>query len=110
MKNIKIQDNFEVLRKIHKNPKTSQRKMAEELGFSLGKLNYCLKSLKLKGLVKIKNFSKQKNKFNYIQYIITPKGISERTKLTIDFMKRKMKEYDQLKKELEANREGSKKK
>ena len=101
MKNIKIQDNFEVLRKIHKNPKTSQRKMAEELGFSLGKLNYCLKSLKLKGLVKIKNFSKQKNKFNYIQYIITPKGISERTKLTIDFMKRKMREYDDLKKELD---------
>jgi len=101
MKNIKIQDNFEVLRKIHKNPKTSQRKMAEELGFSLGKLNYCLKSLKSKGLVKIKNFSKQKNKFNYIQYIITPKGISERTKLTIDFMKRKMREYDDLKKELD---------
>ena len=101
MKNIKIQDNFEVLRKIHKNPKTSQRKMAEELGFSLGKLNYCLKSLKLKGLVKIKNFSKQKNKFNYIQYIITPKGISERTKLTIEFMKRKMREYDDLKKELD---------
>jgi len=101
MKNIKIQDNFEVLRKIHKNPKTSQRKMAEELGFSLGKLNYCLKSLKSKGLVKIKNFSKQKNKFNYIQYIITPKGISQRTKLTIDFMKRKMREYDDLKKELD---------
>ena len=100
MKNTKLQDSFEVLRKIQKNPKTSQRKMAEELGFSLGKLNYCLKSLKSKGLVKIKNFSKQKNKFNYIQYIITPKGISERTKLTIEFMKRKMKEYDELKKEL----------
>ena len=100
MKNTKLQDSFEVLRKIQKNPKTSQRKMAEELGFSLGKLNYCLKSLKSKGLVKIKNFSKQKNKFNYIQYIITPKGISERTKLTIEFMKRKTKEYDDLKKEL----------
>jgi EPS-associated MarR family transcriptional regulator len=101
MKNTKLQDSFEVLRKIQKNPKTSQRKMAEELGFSLGKLNYCLKSLKSKGLVKIKNFSKQKNKFNYIQYIITPKGISERTKLTIEFMKRKMREYDDLKKELD---------
>ena len=101
MKKIKIQDNFEVLRKIQKDPDASQRKMAEELGFSLGKLNYCLKSLKSKGLVKINNFSKQKNKINYIQYIITPKGISERTKLTIDFMKRKMKEYDDLKKELD---------
>jgi len=101
MKKIKIQDNFDVLRKIQKDPDASQRKMAEELGFSLGKLNYCLKSLKAKGLVKINNFSKQKNKINYIQYIITPKGISERTKLTIDFMKRKMKEYDDLKKELD---------
>ena len=101
MKKIKIQDNFEVLRKIQKNPDASQRKMAEELGFSLGKLNYCLKSLKSKGLVKIKNFTKQKNKINYIRYNITAKGISERTKLTIDFMKRKMKEYDDLKKELE---------
>jgi len=101
MKKIKIQDNFDVLRKIQKDPDASQRKMAEELGFSLGKLNYCLKSLKAKGLVKINNLSKQKNKINYIQYIITPKGISERTKLTIDFMKRKMKEYDDLKKELD---------
>jgi|TARA_A100001015_G_C14899821_1_gene675967 EPS-associated MarR family transcriptional regulator len=101
MKKVKLQDNFEVLRKIHKNPDASQRKMAEELGFSLGKLNYCLKSLKSKGLVKINNFSKQKNKINYIQYILTAKGISERTKLTINFMKRKMKEYDDLKKELE---------
>ena len=101
MKKIKLQDNLEVLRKIHKNPDASQREMAEELGFSLGKLNYCLQSLKEKGLVKINNFKKQKNKINYIQYIITPKGIAERTKLTIDFMKRKMKEYDDLKRELE---------
>tara|TARA_Y100000766_G_C18375561_1_gene350944 strand:- start:66 stop:374 length:309 start_codon:yes stop_codon:yes gene_type:complete len=102
MKKIKLhQDNFEVLRKIHKNPDASQREMAEELGFSLGKLNYCLKALKEKGFVKINNFKKKKNKITYIQYIITPKGISERTKLTIAFMKRKMKEYDDLKKELE---------
>ena len=58
MKTIKDQDHFEVLRKIDKNPKTSQRKMAGDLGFSLGKLNYCLKALQKKGLVKIKNFQK----------------------------------------------------
>ncbi len=104
MKKVKIQDNFEVLRKIYKKPDASQREMAEELGFSLGKLNYCLKSLKSKGLVKINNFKKQKNKINYIQYIITPKGIAERTKLTIAFMKRKMKEYDDLKKELNSKK------
>ena len=101
MKKIKQQDNFEVLRQIYNNPKSSQRKMAEDLGFSLGKLNYCLKALKDKGYVKINNFKKKKNKINYIQYILTPEGIAERTKLTINFMKRKMKEYDDLKKELE---------
>jgi EPS-associated MarR family transcriptional regulator len=101
MKKTKIQDNFEVLRKINKNPDASQRKLAEELGFSLGKLNYCLRALKEKGLVKINNFKNKKDKINYIQYIITPKGISERTKLTINFMKRKIKEYDDLKKELD---------
>ncbi|MDA8618758.1 MarR family EPS-associated transcriptional regulator [Candidatus Pelagibacter bacterium] len=105
MKKIKIQDNFEVLRKIYKNPDKSQRKMAEELGFSLGKLNYCLKSLKAKGLVKINNFAKRKNKINYIQYILTPKGIAIRTKLTIDFMKRKIKEYEDLKKEIVQNKD-----
>ncbi len=92
---------FEVLRTIHKNPKASQRKLARELGFSLGKLNYCLKALQKKGLVKIQNFQKQTNKINYLRYIITPAGISVRTKLTINFMKRKIKEYNELKKELE---------
>ena len=97
------QDHFEILRKIQKKPNTSQRELAEELGFSLGKLNYCLKSLQTKGLVKLENFKKQQNKISYLQYVITPKGISQRTKLTINFMKRKMKEYDELKNELEGN-------
>ena len=94
------QDQFEVLRKIQKIPESSQRELAEKLGFSLGKLNYCLKALQKKGLVKLQNFQKKTNKISYLQYIITPKGISERTKLTINFMKRKIKEYDELKKEL----------
>ena len=93
-------DHFEVLRKINKKPETSQRELAKELGFSLGKLNYCIKALKDKGLIKIKNFEKNKNKLNYI-YILTPKGLAEKTSLTINFMKRKMKEYDELKNELE---------
>ena len=95
------QDHFEVLRKIDKDEKTSQRKLAEDLCFSLGKLNYCLKALQKKGLVKIRNFQNNPNKISYIQYVITPKGISVRTKLTLIFMKRKMKEYDELKNELE---------
>lgn len=93
-------DQFEVLRKIQKRPNSSQRELAKQLGFSLGKLNYCIKALKSKGLVKINNFKKQKNKLRYFQYVLTPKGISERTHLTINFMKKKMDEYDQLKREL----------
>jgi EPS-associated MarR family transcriptional regulator len=90
------QDYLNLLRKIKNKPESSQRELADELGFSLGKLNYCLNALKSKGLIKIKNFKKNPNKFNYI-YILTPKGINEKTKLTINFMKRKMKEYDELK-------------
>ena len=95
---------FEILRKIKKTPDASQRELAEELGFSLGKLNYCLKALQKKGFVKLQNFQKKNNKISYLQYVITPKGISERTKLTLNFMKRKMREYDELKKELEKNK------
>ena len=95
------EDHFKILRGIQKKPNSTQRELAEELGFSLGKLNYCLKALQKKGLVKLQNFRKQPNKINYLQYIITPKGISERTRLTINFMKRKMREYDELKKELD---------
>ena len=92
-------DHFNILRKIQNKPKSTQRELAKELGFSLGKLNYCLQALKSKGLVKIDNFRKSDNKINYI-YILTPKGLSEKTKLTINFMKVKMKEYDELRKEV----------
>jgi len=96
------QDHFELLRKIEKKPNSTQRELAEELGFSLGKLNYCLKALKRKGLIKINNFKKNPNKLNYL-YVLTPKGIGEKTKLTINFMKRKMQEYDELKIELKKH-------
>ena len=98
----KNQDLLNVLRKIQNNPKSSQRDMAKKIGFSLGKLNYCLKALKNKGLIKVKNFTNNKNKENYL-YILTPKGIAEKTKLTINFMNLKMQEYDELKKEVEQN-------
>lgn len=93
------QDYFNILREIQKKPNSSQRQLAKELGFSLGKLNYCLKALQNKGLIKIQNFNKNPKKINYL-YILTPKGISTKTKLTINFMKRKIKEYDQLKSEI----------
>ena len=96
-------DQFEVMRKIQNTPESSQRAMAEDLGFSLGKLNYCLKALQKKGLVKIQNFKKNPKKLNYV-YVLTPKGIAAKTKLTINFMKRKMAEYDELKKELDKRK------
>ena len=94
------QDHYDLLRKIKARPASTQRKLASELGFSLGKLNYCLKSLKKKGHIKLKNFQNNKNKINYA-YILTPRGIAIKTKLTMNFMKRKMKEYDELAKELQ---------
>ena len=96
-------DNLNVLRSIQKNPRSSQRKLASDLGYSLGKLNYCLNALKEKGLVKIKNFRDNKNKINYI-YLLTPAGIEAKTSLTMSFMKRKMKEYDELKAELKKDK------
>jgi|TARA_B100001057_G_scaffold405819_1_gene418919 EPS-associated MarR family transcriptional regulator len=92
-------DEFNVLRKLNKKPTSTQRELAKDLNLSLGKINYCLKALNKKGLIKLKNFKKNPNKFTYT-YLITPKGISEKTRLTINFMKLKMKEYDELKNEL----------
>lgn len=94
------EDHFNILREIDKKKSLSQRELAKETGVSLGKLNYCLKALKEKGLIKIKNFKQNPNKITYI-YILTPKGISAKTKLTINFMRQKMFEYDQLRLELE---------
>ena len=74
MKKNRIQDNFEVLREIYKNPKASQREMAQILGFSLGKLNYCLRALKSKGLVKINNFKKKKTSLTIYSTLLPQKA------------------------------------
>jgi|TARA_B100001142_G_scaffold168958_1_gene168617 EPS-associated MarR family transcriptional regulator len=96
-------DEFNLLRKIENKPGQPQREMAKDLGFSLGKLNYCMQALKEKGLIKIKNFKNNKSKLNYL-YVITPKGISEKTQMTVRFMKLKMREYDELKKEYDKQK------
>ena len=99
------EDKLKVLIKIKNKPSSSQRMLAAELGFSLGKLNYCIKALKQKGLIKINNFKKNKNRFNpksknnYL-YILTPKGIAHKTELAINFLEKKSKEYNEIKKEL----------
>ena len=90
---------FQILRKIADNSKLTQRDLSKELGYSLGKLNYVIKELQKKGLIKMRNFRNNSNKEKYM-YILTPKGLIEKTKITVQFMKRKMEEYDELKKEL----------
>ena len=84
------ESDLKILRKISSSEDLTQRKLANELGYSLGKLNYCLNELKKKGLIKFNNFKKNKNKINYM-YILTPKGVSKKTKLLVTFMQRKMK-------------------
>ena len=101
MKDNLSQDQFNVLRKINKEKDISQRIMAKELNISLGKLNYVVKELRKKGLIKLNNFRNNPSK---LQYILTPKGIAQRTKLTINFMQRKMREYDELREELEKQK------
>ncbi len=91
---------FRVMRILQENPDLTQRELAEMLGMSVGGLNYCLKALIDKGFVKMHNFQKSKNKFKYI-YLLTPQGIAKKMELTSHFLKRKMEEYDELKKEIE---------
>lgn len=92
---------FEILRILNKK-NVSQRKLAKELSMSLGKVNYCLKALQKKGLIKLKNFRNNKNKIQYL-YLLTPKGISEKTKLTINFLKKRAEEYNKLKQEMKSD-------
>ena len=97
-------DILNILRNISFKKGFSQRQMAKELGFSLGKLNYCIKALKEKGLIKIKNLRNKKDKIQYVRtYVLTNKGINYRVNLTFEFMKKKMKEYDELKREIKNN-------
>jgi EPS-associated MarR family transcriptional regulator len=102
------QDHFNLLRRISHKAKSTQRDLSKNLDLSLGKINYCLKELKIKGLIKIKNFKSHPNKIQYV-YVLTPKGFAMKYKLTINFMKRKINEYNLLKKELAKNNEKFKK-
>jgi EPS-associated MarR family transcriptional regulator len=92
---------FKIMRILHDNPDLTQRELADQLGMSVGGLNYCLKALIDKGFVKMDNFQKSKNKFKYV-YLLTPQGIAEKMSLTSRFLHRKMQEYEALKVEIEA--------
>lgn len=97
---------LELLKKIESNPDITQRQLSKEMGVSLGKVNYCLNKLIKKGLVKIKNFSKNLNKKGYV-YLLTTKGIEEKSNLTLLFLKSKIEEYELLRKEIAALKKDS---
>ena len=92
---------FEVLRRLHQTPQVSQRALAKDLGVGLGTTNFCFQALVEKGLVKMQNFSQSKNKLRYA-YLLTPAGVAEKSKLTADFLKRKVAEYEALQAEIEV--------
>ncbi|MFT6908532.1 MAG: EPS-associated MarR family transcriptional regulator [Oleiphilaceae bacterium] len=91
---------LKILKHIESNPHISQRKLAEELGVSVGKVNYCVKALVAKGLVKAGNFKLNSNKMNYL-YLLTPQGIEEKAILTANFLKRKIAEHEKITKDIE---------
>ena len=91
---------LKVLRRLQRTPEVSQRVLAKELGISLGSINFCFQALVEKGWVKMQNFSQSKNKLRYA-YLLTPTGVAEKSKLTTEFMKRKVAEYEALQLEIE---------
>ena len=92
---------FEVLRRLHKTPQISQRALAKDLGVGLGTINFCFQAPVEKGLVKMQNFSQSKNKLRYV-YLLTPAGVAEKSKLTAEFLKRKVAEYETLQAEIQT--------
>ena len=91
---------LDLLRKLESSPHFTQRELSKEMGVSLGKVNYCIKKLTEKGLIKLTNFTHNTNKMGYA-YLLTPSGVEEKTRLTFSFLKRKVVEYEILKKEIE---------
>jgi len=91
---------YRILRLLEADPHASQRRISDELGISLGRVNYCLNALIRKGLVKANNFRNSENKRAYL-YLLTPRGIEERTRVTARFLRVKLDEYEILKRELE---------
>ena len=95
---------YRVLRLVESRPEISQRELAEELGVSLGKANYCVKALMDKGWIKVRNFTNSNNKRAYL-YLLTPTGLDQKTRLTARFLQRKVAEYDALKEEIQMLRD-----
>ena len=99
---------LDLLHKLESNPEYTQRELSQEMGVSLGKVNYCMKKLTEKGLIKITNFTHNPNKIGYV-YLLTPSGVEEKARLTFSFLKRKIKEYEVLKEEIDKLKQDTKK-
>ena len=97
----KKQNQYQILKSLERDSRSTQRQLSNNLGVSLGKVNYCIKSLIEKGLIKVNNFRNNKNKIQY-SYLLTPKGVEEKAKLTLDFIRIKTQEYDALRQEIEG--------
>jgi EPS-associated MarR family transcriptional regulator len=91
---------YRILKLLETDPHASQRRIADELGLSLGRVNFCLQALIEKGLIKVNNFRNNANKRAYL-YLLTPRGLEEKAVVTARFLKRKLDEYEALKKEVE---------
>ena len=94
---------YRLMKMLEANPNLTQRQMAEQMGLSLGKFNYCIKGLVNAGIVRIDRFKTSDNKAGYI-YLLTPKGINEKARITANFLKRKLNEYDEIKREIDTLR------
>ena len=93
------ENRYQLLKLLEENPEMSQRQIADALGVSLGKVNFCLRALIEIGSVKVANFSRSPNKKAYV-YLLTPKGIEEKAKVTLRFLAKKKNEYEELKQEI----------
>ncbi|MFC1886236.1 MarR family EPS-associated transcriptional regulator [Thermodesulfobacteriota bacterium] len=91
---------YKLLKILSQDANLTQREIAKRIGISLGKANYCLSALAQKGFIKIQRFNESKTKFRYL-YMLTPKGIEEKARLTIRFFKYKLKEYEQIKRQID---------
>jgi EPS-associated MarR family transcriptional regulator len=100
MKKSHSETELEILQKLEENPNLTQRQIAEHMDLSLGKINYLIKALLGKGLIKVNNFRRSDNKIGYL-YLLTPEGIDEKRKLTLIFLQRKSEEFDKLKKQFQ---------
>jgi len=90
---------YKILKSIEENPRQSQRQLSKSMGVSLGKLNYCLRALVDKGLIKANSFRANPNKANYL-YLLTPQGVDEKARVTLRFLRRKIEEYETIKLEI----------